>query len=289
MKLSFNSWVYCGFPSWLPLRSLENTADVLSEIGYEGIEIGAAAPHGFPDYLDGHRRRAIRRHLDHRGLDVSALCPALGGGPGYNPVSPEPAERLAGLAYMSACIELAHDLACENVIWLGGYRRYGQSQAEAWQLAAESLETCSERAKALGVRLVVEPTSADSNLLEQAGDCVRLIEEAGVEAGVMLDTFHIFHRNDEVRDALGSAGSRLAYVHLADTNRDAPGTHHDFGSVVDELRSLGYDGWLSMEIGFNRREVDPDGLARTAHEHLREILARSGGPRQRPATDSRLS
>ena len=273
MKLSFNSWVYCGFPSWLPLRSLEDTADILSEVGYQGIEIGAAAPHGFPDYLDAGRRQAIRRHLDHRGLDVSALCPALGGGPGYNPVSPDEAERQAGLAYMGACIELAHDLACENVIWLGGYRRYGQSQADAWKLAGESLVACTERAAALGVRIVVEPTSADSNLLEQAGDCLRLIEETGADAGVMLDTSHIFQRNDEVRDALRSAGSRLAYIHLADSNRDAPGTHHDFSSVVGELRSLGYDGWLSMEIGFNRREVDPDGLARSAYAHLHQVLA----------------
>src|SRR5205823_2559556 len=52
MKLSFNSWVYCAFPAWLPLRSLEDTIDVLAEIGYDGIEIGAAAPHGFPAYLD---------------------------------------------------------------------------------------------------------------------------------------------------------------------------------------------------------------------------------------------
>jgi protein FrlC len=273
MKLSFNSWVYAGFPAWLPLRSLEDTIDVLAGIGYDGIEIGAAAPHGFPDYLDAARRSAIVSHLERRGLEVSALCPALGGGPGYNPVSPDAPERAAGLAYMKACIDLARDFSCENVIVLGGYRRYGQTQEDAWRLARESLAAVAEHADARGVRLVVEPTPADSNLLEQAGDCVRLIEEAGVEAGVMLDTFHMFHRNDELRDALRAAGNRLAYVHVSDLNRDAPGTHTRFDSLVHELRELSYDGWLSMEVGFNRRETDPDGLARAAYAHMESILA----------------
>jgi protein FrlC len=272
MKLSFNSWVYAAFPAWLPLRSLEDTIDVLADVGYAGIEIGAAAPHGFPDHLDAERRKAIVGHLESRGMVVSALCPALGGGPGYNPVSPDAPERAAGLQYMKGCIELAHDLSCENVIFLGGYRRYGQSVADAWKLAQESLVACAEHAGKHGVRLLVEPTAADSNLLEHAGDCGRLIDDAGVDAKIMLDTFHIFHRNDELREALRLAGDRLRYVHLADLDRDAPGTHRDFTSVVNELQQLGYDGWLSMEVGFNRRESDPDALARAAFAHVQGIL-----------------
>jgi protein FrlC len=272
MKLSFNSWVYAAFPAWLPLRSLEDTIDVLADVGYAGIEIGAAAPHGFPDHLDAERRKAIVGHLESRGMVVSALCPALGGGPGYNPVSPDAPERAAGLQYMKGCIELANDLSCENVIYLGGYRRYGQSVADAWKLAQESLVACSEHAGKHGVRLLVEPTAADSNLLEHAGDCGRLIDDAGVDEKIMLDTFHIFHRNDEVREALRLAGDRLGYVHLADLDRDAPGTHRDFTSVVTELQQLGYDGWLAMEVGFNRRESDPDALARAAFAHVQGIL-----------------
>ena len=272
MKLSFNSWVYGAFPCWLPLRSLDDVIDTLGEIGYDGIEIGAAAPHAFPAYLDAARRSEIRARLEARGMEVSALCPAYGGAPGYNPISPEVAEREAGLAYMSDCIELAADLSCANVIWLGGYRRYGQDPANAWQLAVENLKRCGELAASRSVRLVVEPTPADSNLLETAGDCIRMIDEAGVDAGVMLDTFHVLHRNDDLAEAFRSAAGRLDYVHLSDLQRDAPGTHIDFAPVVDELRALEYDAWLSMEIGFNRRETNPDGLARAAHAHLRGLL-----------------
>jgi protein FrlC len=210
-------------------------------------------------------------------MEVSAICPALGGGPGYNPVSLEAAERAAGLEYMTKVIRLAADLGCEHVIWLGGYRRYGQDARQAWAWAVESLAACAEVARDAGVRLAVEPTAQDSNLIEDATDCLRLLDDAQVgpqAAGIMLDTAHIYHRNDDVRAAFREAGERLIYVHLADDNRDAPGTHRDFTSVVTELRSIGYDGWLSAEVGFNRREIDPDDLARRSIAHLRDVLGR---------------
>ncbi|MEA2333379.1 MAG: hypothetical protein QOH58_3517 [Thermoleophilaceae bacterium] len=273
MKLSFNTWVFASFPAWLPARSLEDVIDALAAAGYEGIEIGAAAPHGYPDFLDAARRSEIGSRVADRGLAVSALCPALGGGPGFNPVSPEAPERAAGLEYMKSCIELAADLECANVIWLGGWRRFGQERAEAWELAVQSLQGCAAAAAERGVRLVVEPTPADSNLLEHPGDCKRLIADAGVDAGVMIDTFHVLHRDDELGDAAAEAGELLEYVHISDEGRDAPGTHRHFGSFVDALRSVGYDGWLSMEVGFNRREVDPVTLVRASAAHMREVLS----------------
>jgi protein FrlC len=272
MQLSFNSWVFCSFPSWLPVRSLEDTIDVLADAGYDGIELGAAAPHAYPPYLDADRRSAISAHLERRGLVVSAICPAQGGGPGFNPASPDAPEREAALRYVAECVDLTADLGGERLIWLGGWRRYGQDQAEAWRLSRENLQRSAEQAQRRGIRLMVEPTAADSNLLETAGDCLRMIEEADVDAAVMIDTYHVLHRSDEFGDALREAGDRLDYVHLSDEGRDAPGTHRDFGATVGELRAIGYDGWLSMEVGFNRREVDPVTLARASAEHLRGVL-----------------
>jgi protein FrlC len=276
MKLSLNTWMYGSFPSWLPSRSLDDVIDLLGALGYDGLELGGAAPHGYPDYLDAARRGELRDRAAAAGLEISAICPALGGGPGFNPVSLEAAERDAGRAYMEKLIRLAADIGCETVIWLGGYRRYGQDPRQAWGYAVESLQACAAVAADAGVRLAVEPTPQDSNVLEDATDCLRLLDDAGTApdvAGVMLDTAHIFHRGDDVRAAFREAGDRLIYVHLADLHRDPPGTHREFGSLVSELRELQYNGWLSLEIGFNRRETDPDGLARRGLEHMRELLA----------------
>lgn len=275
LKVSLNTWLYCSFPAWLPRRSLHEVIALCSELGFDGVEPGAAAPHCYPDYLDAERRSALREQANAHGVEFSALCPALGGGPGFNPISCEEAERRAGEQYMAKCIQLAADIGCGKVIWLGGFRSFGQPYAEAWDLAVRNLRACSRVAGDAGVELVVEPTSADSNLIEHAGDCLRILDDAGVGpavGGVMLDTFHIYHRQDDVREAFALARDRLSYVHLADLNRDPPGTHHDFAEVIDGLRQLGYGGWVSLEIGFNRRESQPDSLARAGLEHIRGLV-----------------
>jgi protein FrlC len=61
-------------------------------------------------------------------------------------------------------------------------------------------------------------------------------------------------------------------VHLSDLDRDAPGTHRDFTDVIEGLRAVDYDGWLSLEIGFNRRESHPDGLLRAGLSHIRGLI-----------------
>jgi protein FrlC len=275
MKLSFNSWLYGQAFGWMPTRSLEDTIDTLAEIGYDGIEIGAAAPHGYPGFLDGSRREEIKAHVSSRGMEVSALCPALGGALGYNPASPEIEEREAGLAYITECCQLAHDIECESVIWLAGWTRYGQPRTEAWDYAVEALAKGAEAAGPLGVKLVVEPTSEVSDVIEHAGDSLRLLADAGAGSdvgGVMLDSIHVFYRGDDIRAQLREAGDRLAYVHISDLERAAPGTHTDFRGLVDECKLIGYDGWLSMEIGFPVRDRNPDGITRVAYEYMSSIL-----------------
>lgn len=272
MRLSFNTWALGSFPAWLPSYPLELVIDRLGELGYDGIELGAAAPQGFPAYLPGERRRRILDHARARGISFTAICPAVGGGPGYNPVSVLPAEREAAHAYLRDCVDLASDLECPSLIFLAGYRAHGQSHAAAWAWAVDALHQAGEAAAERGVRMLVEPTPADSNVCEDLGDARKLVDEAQVDAGLMFDSYHALHRCEDFEDMVVSAGDSLEYVHLADRHRDPPGTHTDFTMLIHALREAGYDGWLTMEIGFNRREVDPFGLARAALAHIGPLV-----------------
>lgn len=49
--------------------------------------------------------------------------------------------------------------------------------------------------------------------------------------------------------ALREVGDKLYYLHIADSNRAAPGRGHiDFKPIAQALRDIGYDGWVSMEL-----------------------------------------
>ena len=275
MKLSFNSWLYGQANGWLPLRSIEDTVDTIAELGYDGIEIGAATPHAYPPFLDAKGRRDLLGYVRSRGLEVSGICPALGGAVGYNSASPEKPERDATVEYMKQCCELARDLEAGRVIWIAGWTRYGQSKRDAWSNAVETLQRSADAAASCGVQLVVEPTSEVSNLTDDVGDVLRLIDESQVDTQVvkvMIDTIHVMHRADDIRAQIAEAGSELGYVHLSDANRGAPGDENDFRSVIGELQRVNYDSWLSMEIGFTQRSYDPDAVAARALAHVRGLV-----------------
>jgi len=53
----------------------------------------------------------------------------------------------------------------------------------------------------------------------------------------------------DIAGAIRNAGSRLGHVHLADSNRAAPGEGHlDFDPIIQAILDVGYEGWISYEL-----------------------------------------
>jgi fructoselysine 3-epimerase len=270
-RIALNTLLYSSGFSWLPCRSLEDTVDSVARLGYDGIEIAACAPHAYPAYLDAARRRDVRKLIADAGLEISGLCSCPGGAAGYNAASPDRAERDAGHAYITDCLRLASDLEAPLLVWLGGWTRFGQSHADAFALAADSLARALEAAEPLGVRIAVEATSEIADVLENVGDTLRLLDAAGADpatAGALVDTLPVLFEADDPSAQFAEAGERLLHVHLQDLEGDPAGTHHDFRSWLEQLDRQGYDGWLTIETGYAKRLPDPDGEARRALHHI---------------------
>ncbi len=91
---------------------------------------------------------------------------------------------------------------------------------------------------------------------------------------LMFDTIHVYYRNEVPTDYVHRMGADLHYVHLSERDRLAPGQGGgDFVGLVEALKEIDYDGYLSMEIGFNRRDVEPDLVARQAFDHVKPLLS----------------
>jgi fructoselysine 3-epimerase len=107
VKYAFNTWVYGSFPVRVPSYMLDETINRLARIGYDGIEIGCAAPHAWPDFLDTARRKELRALMEAKGIQPVSLLPAPGGGPGCNPASPLQAERACARSHCKQVVDLA--------------------------------------------------------------------------------------------------------------------------------------------------------------------------------------
>jgi sugar phosphate isomerase/epimerase len=77
-----------------------------------------------------------------------------------------------------------------------------------------------------------------------------MLKEVGLpNAGVMGDTFHMNIEEDDIGGAFRRTGKALSHVHLADSNRAAPGRGHlDFVPIMQALKDIDYGGYCSFEL-----------------------------------------
>ena len=273
MKYAFNTWAYSSFPSWLPCYPLDEAIRRIAAIGYDGVEIGCAAPHAWPAYLSKERRVELRSLLEASGLQAVSLLATPGGGPGFNPASPLSEEREATVRYYNEVVDLASDLGANKVLYIAGWQIFGTSRQQAWDRTKNCLDLIASHADKKGITIVVEPTAAATNLIETADDAMELMRSVARDnVKVMFDTLHALYRNEIPADYVRAMRDDLVHIHVSDSNRVIPGEGRvDWIGLMQALNECGYNGYLTMEIGLDSRTADPDQIARTALKFLKGI------------------
>jgi sugar phosphate isomerase/epimerase len=81
-------------------------------------------------------------------------------------------------------------------------------------------------------------------------DVLKIIRHMGLpNVKLLADTFHMNIEETDLAASLKRVGPDLGFVHLVDSNRQAPGHGHlDIRGVLGALRGIGYQGYLSFEI-----------------------------------------
>ena len=127
-----------------------------------------------------------------------------------------------------------------------------------------------------GVILLLEPLiryeTPFLRRLEEAHAICERVQSSGL--ALMGDFFHMQTEEADVPGAIRDAAKWLRHVHLADSNRKAPGRGHtDFVAGFRALVDVGYDGYLALECGIDgEREAE---LRRTVR-FLRDCIAAAG-------------
>lgn len=154
---------------------------------------------------------------------------------------------------VKSIIALAAELGADVIF--GGVRGCltgsPEEQKRQYEQALEGFQLCDRFAEVHNVRLLVEPINRyETNFLNNAQEALQFLDRAGSKTGkILLDTFHMNIEEVDIPTTLRMVGDRLGYLHIADSNRLAPGQgHFDFASVFSTLAEIGYRGPISAEI-----------------------------------------
>lgn len=237
LKYAYNTLVYGDEPIGLGIERV-------ARFGYDAIElVGEPTRFDVPELL---------RQLEARNLPVSSLVSIYT--PERDLISSDEAVRRAAVDYVRDNIDFATAVgagvvtltpqACMKIL-------AEAPLAEEWAWAIEGAREIAEYAGEHGVRVAVEPWNRyECYIMNRIEQSVALVDEVGLPSmGCMADTFHMAIEEEDIAAAIRQAGSRLVHVHLADSNRAAPGRGHtDFRPIVQALRDVDFDGYASFEL-----------------------------------------
>ncbi len=217
------------------------------ELGFDAIELFP------PEPFSGGGTDQVRELLDDNGLSLAAV--GTGGGwvkQKLSLTSPDESIRAKAIAFIQRMMDFAAGFDAPVIIGsMQGRAEGAVTKPIALRYLGNALFKLDEHAAELGVTLLYEPLNRyETNLINTLADGVQFLSGSAMRnVKLLADLFHMNIEEASLPDALRKAGPHVGHVHFADSNRQAAGLGHtDFAAVVQALREIGYEGYLSAEV-----------------------------------------
>lgn len=245
-------------------RGFEESISKAADLGYDGVELALR------DASDINPAE-LERWLVQKNMEVSAISTGqVFAVSNLYFTHPEKRARDRVVEIFKGLTDLAADFGkMINVGRVRGFVAENQSRAEAESLFVDTARRICDYASDKGVTVIIEPVNRyEINFINNLDEGAALLAKVGRDnLGLMPDVFHMNIEDASISGSLIKHADLVKYIHLADSNRLAPGQGYlDFDDVFNGLGKAGFGGWASVEIF---PEPDADTAARQAIEYLR--------------------
>lgn len=242
--------------AFVVLRGIEESIPKAADYGYRGVELALKS-------ADEVNRRTLNRLLAKYDMEVSCISTGqLFAGLGLFFTHPEQEIQTKLTIAFRKLIDLAADYGgMVNVGRVRGPYIGTDSSDETEERFIHLISDLCDYADRYGVTLVIEPVNRYElnfiNTISEADGICRRINRSNI--GIMPDLFHMNIEESDICSSLYDNRSFIKYIHFADSNRFAPGMGHlDFDAIMNTLFTIGYNGWISLEL---LPEPDPESAA----------------------------
>jgi len=250
--------------------TLRQWVDLAAPLGVDGLEYYS----GMLELADPKRWPVARREVESRGMVIPMLCCS----PDFS--IPDPAGRQAEVEKEKNWIRMAAALGAKYCRVLSGQRRPELTIERGLDLVVQSIEACLPEAEACGVTLILENHYKDDfwsypEFAQKMEVFCALVDRIHhPRFGVNYDPSNAFLAGDDPLELLRRVKHRVVTMHasdrslksgtLEDLRREEGGAEgyakrlkhgtigrglNDYDAIFRELRSVGFDSWVSIEDG----------------------------------------
>jgi len=146
----------------------------------------------------------------------------------------------------------------------------GFPRDEAIKQIVRFMHLVADEAEKSNVTIAIEPLNRkESNVINSVAEGVEIAELVNRPSIKVLADFYHMDEDLEPLNHLVEYGAWLAHIHVADTERLAPGSgQYPYETFVEGLRQAGYDGMVSVECRWQDFAVE----AKPAADFLRQAF-----------------
>ncbi len=271
--------------------SIYEWIDLAAELKIDGLEFY----NDFADVKDPANWPKIRRAVKATGMVIPMMCAS----PDFT--IPDAAGRKKEVEKEIASIRMSAELGAQYCRVLSGQRRKTITREEGLGYVVESIEACLPEAERLGITLILENHYKDdfwtepefAQMMDVFVELVGRIDSpwfgvnfdpsnaiaAGEEPLELLEkvkhrvvTMHASDRylaNGTIEDLRAQEGGTAGYVSFFKHGVIGKGLN-DYDAIFATLKSVGFDGWISIEDGVDGMEQmheSAEFLKRKVKEH----------------------
>jgi sugar phosphate isomerase/epimerase len=262
--------------------STEDAVTLIADTGYDAIEL--TVNRGWdaePDNMPAARRKAIRKQIAGRGLELTSLMESV------NP-SPDAAKGQANLDRLAASMQLARDLAPQHPPQVQTVLGGGNWE-ERKNMFVDRLGAWLELADQYRVIAAIKPHRGGA--MSRPAEAVWIFEQLGKPARLRMvyDFSHYIYRDMEMVPTIRQAAIYTNQVVVKDTVRtESGGTTFklpgeartiDYPLLLRTFHLQGYRGDVSCEVSsavWNKPGYDPRAAVQTCFANMSAAFRDAG-------------
>ena len=219
----------------------------VKSIGFDILEISAG------DLLTMSDQEIDELKMLAKDLDIE-ISSNIGPPKKYDVASPDQTVRATGIKFLTDIMKKMDRLDSRVLVgvmytyWPNDYTDL--DKPAQWARGVTSVKEMGKTAQALGIDMCLEVVNRfETLILNTAEEAIQFCNEVdNPNVKILLDTFHMNIEEDNIGDAIRSAGKQLGALHVGEGNRKIPGQGHlPWDEIGKALSDIGFNGGVVME------------------------------------------